>query len=502
MTSSIATTASQSLSERLDFIGIGQVDRDALREARPVIAASLDEALNAFYAKATRNPQTARFFSSKTHADGAKARQVKHWERLAEGKFDQDYVSAVTAIGMTHARLGLEPRWYIGGYALILEGIIHAVVDKHLSGRFQSKKRRQLGTELSAVAKAALLDMDFAISVYLSVLQEERKLAEDQRAALAAEQVAALDALERALKLLSAGDLTASVAADLSAQFAPMRDHFNSAVSTLDGTIAAIVGAAEQTAGNAAELSKATDDAARRTEKQAAALEETAAALEELSTTAKTSAARTEEARRIVATATTEAQRSGEVVREAINAMSAIEDSSRKITQIISVIDQISFQTNLLALNAGVEAARAGEAGKGFAVVAQEVRDLAQKSAEAAREIKALIDKSFADVLTGVSLVNRTGEALKVIGDQVVSINSQIDAIAGSAKEQATGLAEINSAVNNMDQITQQTAAMVEETNAATQELLRISETMRQLTGGFVVSARHGQQNRHRSRAA
>ncbi len=497
-----ASSASQSLSERLDFIGIGQADRDALREARPTIAASLDGALDAFYAKATRNPETARFFSGKAHADSAKARQVRHWDRLAEGKFDQDYVSAVTAIGMTHARLGLEPRWYIGGYALIIEGIIHAVVEKHLGGRFQRKKSKQLSTEIAAVAKAAFLDMDFAISVYLDALQEERKRSEDQRAALAAEQVAALGALEQALKLLSGGDLTAAVNTGLASQFAPMRDHFNSAVSTLDGTISAIVGAAEQTADNAAELSRATDDTARRTEKQAAALEETAAALEELTTTARSAAARTEEARRIVVTATSEAQRSGEVVREAISAMSAIEESSRRITQIIGVIDQISFQTNLLALNAGVEAARAGEAGKGFAVVAQEVRDLAQKSAEAAREIKGLIDKSFADVLTGVSLVNRTGEALKSIGDHVVSINGHIDAISGSAREQATGLSEINSAVNNMDQITQQNAAMVEETNAATQELLRISQTMRELTGRFVISTQESQQSRHRYRAA
>jgi methyl-accepting chemotaxis protein len=169
--------------------------------------------------------------------------------------------------------------------------------------------------------------------------------------------------------------------------------------------------------------------------------------------------------------------------------MSAIEDSSRQITQIIGVIDQISFQTNLLALNAGVEAARAGEAGKGFAVVAQEVRELAQKSAEAAKEIKALIDKSFEDVLLGVSLVNKTGEALRHIGEQVVHINGHIDAIASSAREQSAGISEINTAVVSMDQMTQKNAGMVEETNAATHSLMQISTKLKGLVDSFTVSA-------------
>ena len=251
--------------------------------------------------------------------------------------------------------------------------------------------------------------------------------------------------------------------------------------------------AADDAAGNSGELAHATDDMARRTEQQAASLEETAAAVEEITTISREAAQRAEEARRVVASATDEAKRSGDVVEQAVSAMSAIQESSGRITQIIGVIDQISFQTNLLALNAGVEAARAGEAGKGFAVVAQEVRELAQKSAEAAKEIKALIDKSFEDVQRGVSLVNRTGEALHHIGEQVVHINAHIDAIASSAREQSAGISEINTAVGSMDQMTQQNAAMVEQTNAATHNLMKISATLKDLVDRFTVTAGRSQ---------
>ncbi|URK86974.1 methyl-accepting chemotaxis protein [Rhizobium sp. RCAM05350] len=266
-----------------------------------------------------------------------------------------------------------------------------------------------------------------------------------------------------------------------------LKTNFNSALGTLDKALGSIVLAADETSGNAGELVTAVDDMARRTEQQAASLEQTAAALEEITTISKEAAIRTEEARRVVGHATEEAHKSGAVVEQAVGAMSAIEDSSRRITQIIGVIDQISFQTNLLALNAGVEA-RAGDAGKGFAVVAQEVRELAQRSADAAKEIKGLIDKSFEDVLRGVSLVNQTGDALRTIGEQVTHINGHIDAIAGSAREQAIGITEINKAVTGMDQMTQQNAAMVEQTNAATHNLMRVSTTLKALADQFTVS--------------
>ena len=223
--------------------------------------------------------------------------------------------------------------------------------------------------------------------------------------------------------------------------------------------------------GNTAELRNASDDLSKRTEQQAAALEETSAALDEITAVVQNSTERAHEATIMVSEAKENAGRSGVVVRNAVEAMGRIEQASREISQIINVIDEIAFQTNLLALNAGVEAARAGDAGKGFAVVAQEVRELAQRSATAAKDIKALITKSGNEVQVGVKLVQATGEALAEIGTRVIAINDHIHSIATAATEQSTGLKEVNTAVNQMDQVTQQNAAMVEETSAATHRL-------------------------------
>ncbi len=476
------------LNERLEFVNFSQDQRTALKDALPVISASLDSALNTFYGKAKVHPETARFFASQAHIDSAKSRQVRHWELIASAKFDTSYVDAVTAIGNTHARLGLEPRWYIGGYALIIESIVSQFIETQLDGFLVRKKAKSLGVNISAIVKAALVDMDYAISVYLDALQVERQKSEAKRAEQAAEQEQALAALEVSLNRLAGGDLTADISQELAPQFDGLKSNFNAAVRKLDETFGSIVIAAVDTASNYRELVSAMDDMSQRTEQQAASLEETAAALEEISTISRQSANRAQDAMLVVTTATEEAKKSAAIVEQTVTAMGAIEESSRKITQIIGVIDQISFQTNLLALNAGVEAARAGEAGKGFAVVAQEVRELAQKSAGAAKEIKALIEKSFADVLMGVSLVNKTGETLNTIGAQVLAINAHIDAMTGSAREQATGIVEINTAINNMDQATQKNAAMVEETTAATHNLMRVSATLKELVDRFEVS--------------
>jgi methyl-accepting chemotaxis protein len=294
--------------------------------------------------------------------------------------------------------------------------------------------------------------------------------------------------MEQALEGLATGDLGSTISASLAPEFDQLKVNYNTSIAKLSEAFAEIVASIGQSNSDTRELSGATDDMARRTEQQAAALEETAAAIEQITTISRQSAERTHEAREVVGKTSEQASQSVETVAEAIAAMGKIEDSSRQITQIITVIDEISFQTNLLALNAGVEAARAGEAGRGFAVVAQEVRELAQRSASAAKEIKGLIETSFSDVMQGVSLVNKTGDALGSIGGQINVISQHFAAITQSAQEQASGIAEINTAVNSMDLITQQNAAMVEETNAATQNLLGINQTLADLASRFTVS--------------
>ena len=212
---------------------------------------------------------------------------------------------------------------------------------------------------------------------------------------------------------------------------------------------------------------------------------QTAATLDEITATVRKTAEGASEARGVVTAAKDDAERSGTVIRETVTAMDGISDSSKKIGNIIGVIDEIAFQTNLLALNAGVEAARAGDAGRGFAVVATEVRALAQRSADAAKEIKTLISASSQQVATGVSLVGETGRALTRIVDQVNRLNVLVVAIAGSVQEQATGLGEVNSTVNQMDEVTQKNAGMVAETTAASQSLAAEAAELIRLMGQF-----------------
>jgi methyl-accepting chemotaxis protein len=233
------------------------------------------------------------------------------------------------------------------------------------------------------------------------------------------------------------------------------------------------------------ELAAASDDLSRRTERQAASLEQTAAALDAMTARLETSAGGAKAACALVATAKTDAQQSGGIVQQAVAAMEGIDASARQIGQIIGVIDEIAFQTNLLALNAGVEAARAGDAGRGFAVVASEVRALAQRSADAAREIKGLIVSSSRQVEVGVKLVSESGTALSRIIAHIDSINEVVGGIASSAHEQSTALAEINSAIRHMDSMTQQNAAMVEESSAAVHALTQVAHELSTTTAQF-----------------
>jgi methyl-accepting chemotaxis protein len=481
-----STDRKAQLRDRLDFLGLGEAETRHLKAVEPLVKETIGTALDAFYQKARAHPHTAKFFASEAHIAHAKSKQASHWGVISSGRYQDDYVDGVNAIGKTHARLGLEPRWYIGGYALVLDGIIRAVIKHEMKGFFQSKKiAGTLADHLSALMKAALLDMDYAISIYLQALQEERDLAETERQTIKQEQDKALGALETVLKSLSRGDLTAELRQQLAPEFAALKDNYNSSVAALDSVMGDIRTSVSQVGAEVSDISTAADNMAKRTEQQASALEQTAAALEEITTISQGSAKRTREVQVIVRDSAAETVRSGQVVEEAITAMGDIEQSSEKMTQIIGVIDEIAFQTNLLALNAGVEAARAGEQGKGFAVVAQEVRELAQRSAAAAKEIKDLIDRSATNVQRGVHLVNKAGEALVGIGERVKAIDEHISSIAQSAQEQASGIDEINSAVRSMDQITQQNAALMEETNASAQSLVGISDSLASLIARF-----------------
>jgi methyl-accepting chemotaxis protein len=335
-----------------------------------------------------------------------------------------------------------------------------------------------------------------------SMSERERRDREAAKAAEAEQTTFAVHSLADGLGRLSNGDLTCLIDTPFAGDLDRLRTDFNSAVTKLNDALATVGHNARAIDNGASEIRSSADNLARRTEQQAASVEETAAALEEITTTVKDSSRRAEEVGQLVARARGGAERSGEIVDKAVHAMNAIEKSSSEISNIIGVIDDIAFQTNLLALNAGVEAARAGEAGKGFAVVAQEVRELAQRSANAAKEIKALITASVNQVQNGVTLVNQTGEALDVIVRDVQDINRNIEAIVRAAREQATGLQEINTAVNTMDQGTQQNAAMVEEQTAASHGLASEAATLNALLAQFRIREEAGSSASGRSRRA
>ncbi len=352
--------------------------------------------------------------------------------------------------------------------------------------------------EIGGMAKAvqifkenglAARELEREANAQRDMTEEERRRNAEKDRARAEDMAHATDGLANGLKHLASGDLTFQLQEAFAADFESLRSDFNGAVAQLSRTLAAVSQSTTLIDGGTREISQSAQDLAKRTEQQAASLEETAAALDQITTNVANSSKRAEEARSIAAQANASAAQSGAVVANAVNAMQRIEQSSNQIANIIGVIDEIAFQTNLLALNAGVEAARAGEAGKGFAVVAQEVRELAQRSAQAAKEIKGLIQNSTVEVSGGVKLVSDTGEALKAIEKFIVTINEHMEAIATSAREQSVGLAEVNTAVNQMDQVTQQNAAMVEESTAASSSLATEAVKLKDLVGEFRLPA-------------
>ena len=384
--------------------------------------------------------------------------------------------------------------WLIGALSRPVEAMTRAMV--RLAGGDLNVAIPAIGRrdEIGHMADAVLtfkqnaeekVRLEAEAEVQRAAAEQARIVQAERDAEAARQQAQVVDGIAAGLDRLSSGQLAFRLNTAFAPEYEKLRADFNGAMAKLQETMRVIVDRSSAIGASAHEISQASDDLSRRTEQQAASLEETAAALEQITATVARSAEGAVEAGGVVDGARHEALEGQAVVGRAIVAMGEIEQSSNEIGNIIGVIDEIAFQTNLLALNAGVEAARAGEAGRGFAVVASEVRALAQRSAEAAKEIKTLISASSRQVGEGVALVGDTGHALERIAEQITRLTAIAREISASSQEQSSGLQQVNIAVAQMDQVTQQNAAMVEESTAASHSLAQDARELDRMMGQF-----------------
>ncbi|WP_181300956.1 globin-coupled sensor protein [Bosea sp. 124] len=487
-----------------------------IQAVKPIIMQALPEALDAFYDQVRAFPQTKGFFPAESQISGAKSKQIAHWDMISSARFDDEYVRAVTVVGQVHARIGLEPRWYIGGYALVLESLIGKIIAArwpHPRGRADAATRfgslfpglrsghggaatgtsaEIVSAEVSAIAKATLLDMDFAISVYLEAAEAARLKAEQE--VLTRERETVVSSVGKAMAALARGDLTFRMPDDLPVEYGQLRDDFNAAAATLQDTLRTVLSTTQDIRSSVNEVSQASRNLALRAEEQAASLEESAATTEQLAASVKTNAQSSRSVEQGAHEAMRVAEEGGSIVRQAVEAMTGIDEASKKIADITTLIDAIAFQTNLLALNAAVEAARAGDAGRGFAVVASEVRTLAQRSSEASKGINALISAANGEVARGVTLVRSAGSALERIVAATQQVASSISGISTGSSEQANGIDEMSHTLALMDAATQKNSALAEESAASAVSLSGQVQTLDRLIAVFRVdpSTAHG----------
>lgn len=461
---------SEEFRERLDFYDLEDCD-NRLRQISRRLQAPLTRALDKLYGLAA-STKLVGLFRDSTHISHARQRQHEHWLSMFADGLEGGYLNRATNIGRVHARIGLEPKWYIAGYATVLDTMIRKMITPGLWALVPT--RRKLASDVAIMVKVSLLDMDVALSAYFERAEEQVR-------------DVVLGQMGSALAKLAAGDLSARMTG-LPPAYAKAETDFNAAVEALSTTISTVVRGVADMSNAMSEIRSGAEDLSARTERQAVSIEETSSAMQQVSNALTVNAGKLKGASVSIGQTRREAETGGEVISRAVIAMDAIEKSSSQISQIVSLIDGIAFQTNLLALNAGIEAARAGESGAGFSVVASEVRALAQRSAEAANEIKKIIGASTTQVAEGVQLVGNAGEVLERIVGGVADVNATLDGVAKIAVDQVTSLAQVTGAIADIEQFTQANAALVEQSTAAASSLAEQSRTIAEAAHRFTLA--------------
>ncbi|MCH4090778.1 globin-coupled sensor protein [Acetobacter sp.] len=475
------------IDSRLSFLGLGKAELDQLEGLVGVISRALPRALNDFYIRISETPEVAHFFTSEEQKADASSKQYQHWRKIVTGRFGADYFRDVERIGVTHARIGLDPRWYIAGNSLIIEYIVEAIVQedwpKVVGGGFVRKPRitgneKKLARDLGLLVKATMLDMELAVTSALNELEKQRKMAKQ-------EQEEALEMLAIALERVAEGNLVQSVDAKLWEKSPRLGSAFEKLLNGLGGLISSVRETAEKVESDGRAVGEASRKVAQQMTVQVSGLDTIVHTIEDVTVSVKKVADQTVNADKAVKSCCKEAERGQEIVSDASVAITKISVSSGQISQIIGMIDEIALQTNLLALNAGVEAARAGDAGKGFGVVAQEVRALAGRSADAAKQIKSLVSLSVRDVEEGVKLAGAAGSAIGNTRSSVESVGGLIGQIAEASATQATRVDEISRDTLRLAQDTKRSASVLHNTIKIGQELEVSSSQLLQLVTNF-----------------